>query len=204
MIDAWVGHYHGRADNPVGRWPAALKLGSALVIILGTALAPWRWWGWFAAVALLLLLVAWLSRIPARFLLKRLALLSPLVLGVALVNALQPVSRSIWWVVAARSALCLLTVILVSNTTPFGKILRVLQQVRIPALLISTLALMHRYLFVLAEEAERMRRARASRTFSPQRRVHWQALASVLSQLFIRASERAERIYAAMCARGWR
>jgi cobalt/nickel transport system permease protein len=204
MIDAWVGHHHGRPDNPVGRWPAALKLGSGLVIILGTALAPLRWWGWFATVSFILLLVAWLSRIPARFLLKRLALLSPLVLGVALVNALQPASRSIWWGVAARSALCLLTVILVSNTTPFGRILRVLQQVRVPALLISTLALMHRYLFVLAEEAERMRRARASRTFSAQRRVHWQTLASVLSQLFIRASERAERIYAAMCARGWR
>ena len=31
-----------------------------------------------------------------------------------------------------------------------------------------------------------------------------QALASVAGQLFIRASERAERIYDAMCARGWR
>jgi cobalt/nickel transport system permease protein len=204
MIDGWVGHHHGRPDNPVARWPAALKLGVALVIILGTALAPLRWWGWFVAVAALLLAVAWLARIPVLFLLKRLALLSPLVLGVALVNALQPAMHSNWWGVAARSVICLLTVILVSNTTPFGKILQVLQQARIPALLVSTLALMHRYLFVLADEAERMRRARASRTFSRRRRVHWQALATVLSQLFIRASERAERIYAAMCARGWK
>jgi cobalt/nickel transport system permease protein len=204
MIDALVGHYHGQQENPVRRWPAALKLGLALLIIIGTALVPLQWWGWFAGVALLLLAVAWLSRIPALFLVKRMVVLSPLVLGVAVVNAFQPEPRSIWWGVAVRSALCLLTVILVSNTTPFGKILRVLQQARIPALLISTLTLMHRYLFVLAEEAERMRRARASRTFSPQRRVRWQALASVLSQLFIRASERAERIYAAMCARGWR
>jgi energy-coupling factor transporter transmembrane protein EcfT len=29
-------------------------------------------------------------------------------------------------------------------------------------------------------------------------------MATVISQLFIRSSERAERIYAAMCARGWR
>ena len=31
-----------------------------------------------------------------------------------------------------------------------------------------------------------------------------QVLATVLGQLFVRASERAERIYDAMCARGWK
>jgi cobalt/nickel transport system permease protein len=76
--------------------------------------------------------------------------------------------------------------------------------VRVPGLLITTIALMHRYLFVLADEAERMRRARASRTFARRRRFHWHTLASVAGQLFIRASERAERIYDAMCARGWK
>ena len=91
-----------------------------------------------------------------------------------------------------------------SNTTPFTSILRVLKSVRVPGLLITTIALMHRYLFVLADEAERMRRARASRTFTRGRRWQWLALASVVGQLFVRASERAERIYNAMCARGWK
>jgi cobalt/nickel transport system permease protein len=98
----------------------------------------------------------------------------------------------------------LLTVILVSNTTPFSRILRVLKSMRVPALLITTIALMHRYLFVLMDESERMRRARASRTFARTRRFHWHTLATVVGQLFIRASERAERIYDAMCARGWK
>ena len=49
-----------------------------------------------------------------------------------------------------------------------------------------------------------MRRARLSRTFSSGRRRHWQSLATVVGQLFVRASERAERIYDAMCARGWK
>jgi len=144
------------------------------------------------------------SRIPPLFLLKRLAWLSPLILSVALVNALQPAARGGWVVVATKSTICLLTIILVSNTTPFSQILRVLKAVRVPGLLITTLALMHRYLFVLVDEAERMRRARASRTFTPRRVMRWQALSTVVSQLFVRASERAERIYDAMCARGWR
>jgi len=186
------------------RLPAALKLGAALVIIVGTVVArPW-WVGWFVGAALLLAVTVVLSRIPPLFLLKRLAWLSPLVLSVALVNAVQPAARGSWVVVAVKSTICLLTVTVVANTTPFSKILRVLRRIRVPDLLITTIALMHRYLFVLAEEAERMRRARASRTFTRRRRARWQTLSTVVGQLFVRASERAERIYDAMCARGWK
>jgi cobalt/nickel transport system permease protein len=188
----------------MSRLPAALKLGVALVVIIGTVLAPSRAVGWFAGASLLLLVAVLLSRIPLLFLLKRLAWLSPLILSVALVNALQPAARGSWLTVAVKSTICLLAVILVSNTTPFSRILRVLKGVRVPGLLITTIALMHRYLFVLVEEAERMRRARASRTFTPRRGARWQALSTVVGQLFVRASERAERIYDAMCARGWK
>lgn len=204
MIDHLINHHHSHYDSPVSRLPAALKLAVALTVIIGTVLMPAEGTGWFIGVCFLLLVTALGGRIPVLFLLKRLALLSPLVLGVALVNALQPGVRANGWVVAIKSGICLVTVILVSNTTPFSKILRVLRRVRVPALLITTIALMHRYLFVLAEEAERMRRARASRTLRPERRALWHALATVLGRLFVRASERAERIYDAMSARGWK
>lgn len=180
------------------------KLGVGVVVIVGTVLAPSGWSGWFLAVTALLVLVAVLSHLSLLFLFKRLLLLSPFVLGVAAVNAFQPAARESWLVVAMKSALCLLTVILVSNTTPFNETLRVLKRACVPGLLITTIGLMHRYLFVLVEEAERMRRARLSRTFTPGRPFRWRSLATVVGQLFVRASERAERIYDAMCARGWR
>ena len=63
---------------------------------------------------------------------------------------------------------------------------------------------MYRYLFVLIDEAERMQRARRSRTFTSERSHVWKSLAALVGQLFVRSTERAERIYAAMCARGWR
>ena len=197
-----LSHHHGHVNSPVHRWPAELKLGAGLVIIALNVLLPPTAVAWFAFVALLLGLVTLLSRIPPLFLLRRLLLLAPFVLGVVIVNAFHPAYRAQWPWLLVRSVLCLLTVILASNTTPFSEVLRVLRRIRVPTLLITTIALMHRYLFVLADESERMRRARASRTFTPRRRWQWPALASVASQLFIRASERAERIYAAMCARG--
>ena len=199
-----LGHHHAHHESPIHQIPAFLKLGVGLALILGTVLMPVGCHVWFAVVAVFLALVAWLSRLSSFFLFKRLLVLSPFVLGVAAVNAFQPSARVSWLGIAVKSALCLFTVILVSNTTPFSKILRVLKRVRVPGLLVTTIALMHRYLFVLAGEAERMRRARASRTFTRRRRVRWHTLATVAGQLFVRASERAERIYDAMCARGWK
>jgi cobalt/nickel transport system permease protein len=204
MIAPWIGHYHPHRDSAISRLPAAFKLGVALAMIVGTVLAPPTAVGWFIGVALVLGIAVVLSRLPLLFLLKRLAWLSPFILGVALVNALQPAARGSWLAVALKSTICLLTIIVVSNTTPFSRILRVLKAAHVPGLLITTIALMHRYLFVLVEEAERMRRARASRTYKRQRRARWQALSTVVGQLFVRASERAERIYDAMCARGWK
>ena len=199
-----LGHHHSHSDSPVHRLPAIVKLGVALLVIIVTVLLSIGEKSWFIAVGILLVLAACLSRIPILFLLKRLLLLAPFVLGVALINAFEPSTRGTWVGVAVKSTLCLFTVILVSNTTPFSKILRVLKMVRVPALLITTIALMHRYIFVLADEAVRMNRARASRTFVRGRRFQWRTVATVVGQLFVRASERAERIYDAMCARGWK
>lgn len=203
-MDSLPGHHHSHSESPIHRMPAIVKLGLAFGIIIVTVLMPIDQTGWFVGVGALLVATALLSRLPILFLAKRILVLSPFVLSVAVLNAFEPSGRGTWVGVAVKSTLCLFTVILVSNTTRFSEILRVLKMVRVPALLITTIALMHRYLFVLADEAERMRRARASRAFARGRRFQWRTLASVVGQLFVRASERAERIYDAMCARGWK
>jgi cobalt/nickel transport system permease protein len=204
MLKNWIGHHHGHRVGVVQRLPAGLKLALALLIVGGTVAMPATRPTWFAGVAILLALAALASRVPIGFIVRRLLLLSPFVAGVILANAFRPALQGSWRLLAARSAICLFTVVLLSNTTPFGQILALLKRVHVPGVLTTTLALMHRYLFVLLEESERMRRARASRTLGRGRRMRWQILGSVIGQLFLRASERAERIYDAMCARGWK
>jgi cobalt/nickel transport system permease protein len=203
VLTAWFGHRHAQ-PCPLHRLPAGVKLGTALVIIVGTVLVPADWRSWYVGVAGFLFGVAWWSRIPPLFLLRRLLVLSPFVLGVVAVNAVQVPAPGGSATLLARSALCLLTVVLLANTTPFGQTLAVLRRVRAPAVLVTTVALMHRYLYVLLEESERMRRARASRTLRAGRRAQWRLLGTMVGHLFVRASERAERIYASMCARGWK
>ena len=193
---------HSRLDSPVHRLSAA-KLATALVVVVAVALSG-NGLADVDGVAVLLMIVAFVSRIPRGFLLKRLLWLEPVVFGVAVLSLLQPHGGVKFITLVTKSTLCVFTMILLSNTTPFSEMLSVLRRLRVPALLITTFALMYRYLFVLIDETHRMRQARASRTFTRRRTHLWHALGTVIGQLFVRSCERAERIYAAMCARGWR
>ena len=159
------------------------KIIGTITLILLITLTPSTHPIWFGLEAILLLGLLWWSRVLLRCVLRRLLILSP---------------------VALRSTLCLLTIIAFAETTAVSDLLRGLRLIRVPTLLVTTLALMHRYLFVLADESSRMNRARAARTFTTGRRLAWLQAASVAGQLFVRATERAERVYDAMCARGWK
>ena len=62
---------------------------------------------------------------------------------------------------------------------------------------------MYRYLHVLADELDRMVKARRSRTFRRSGRLDWGLLTNLVGVLFIRISERGERVHGAMISRGW-
>lgn len=190
--------------GPLHGLPAGVKLAVALAFVLAIVALPPAAWPWLLAVAAALVLLVALGRLSWFFLLKRLLLLEPFVLGVAGLMLCQPHGLARFALALGRTNLCLLTTLLLSHTTRFSDLLSVLQRLRVPWLFVTTLTLMHRYLFVLADESERMRRARASRSFRTGRGFQWQTLSSVVGQLFVRASARAERIYDAMCARGWK
>lgn len=200
FLDRW-----SRIDSPLHRLPASLKLATTLLLLLAIVATPIaRAPVFFAAIGALLVALAALSRVPPSHLAGRLLLLEPLALGGALLAAFQPDGTTRVLTILARSTLCLAAMLLLTSTTPFTELLGVLRRLRLPALLVTVLALLYRYLFVLADEAERMRRARRARSFVPRRTRSWPLLASLVGQLFVRSTERAERIYAAMGARGWR
>jgi cobalt/nickel transport system permease protein len=195
---------YSRLSSPVHRRPAHVKLLVTLVILLTTVLAPLSLWALFAGEIAFLALVAYLSRIPLSFLRSRMLFLEVFVVGIALLSLFRENGVAVFLTLFSKGTICLFAVVLFSNTTEFTSLLQLLRRWRCPDLAITVLALMYRYLFVLVDEMERMQRARTSRTFLTKRTVAWKSLATVVAQSFIRSTERAERIYAAMCARGWR
>jgi cobalt/nickel transport system permease protein len=195
-------YQHG--SSAVHRLPAGAKLAAAVACILLIVLLPRTAWWAYAAIGALLVVLAFITRANLRQMLVRLLLLEPFVLGIALLALLRPGGVALFLSMLTKSTLCLACMILLTATTRFSDLLAVLWRIRVPSLLVTTLALMHRYLFVLLEEMERMQRARRSRTFVAGRSSAWRNSAQVAGQLFVRTSERAERVYLAMCARGWK
>ena len=188
----------------IHRLPAPVKLLGAAACVLVSVLLPRTAWPAYAGMGAGLLLVALLSSVSLRHLGRRLLLAEPFAVGVALLALLQDHGLQVFLAMLAKSTLCLFCIILLNSTTRFTDLLQVFRRLRVPALLVVTLALMHRYLFVLVDETARLRRARRSRTFTTGRVFGWRLTATVAAQLFVRTSERAERVYAAMCARGWK
>ena len=165
---------------------------------------PIRLYWLFIVILIGLIAMAMASKIPMFFLLKRLLLLEPFVICIAILALFQENGGIVFASIVIRSTLSLLTILLLTNTTPFADVLQVLRKYHFSPLFVTVLALMYRYLFVLIDELERMQRARASRLFQRNNLQLWRMLSTMIGQLFIRSSERAERIYAAMCARGWK
>ena len=106
--------------------------------------------------------------------------------------------------VAMKSFLGASAAILLASTTPFPALLTGLRKLRVPSILVDMLGLTYRYLFVLFEEAMRLRRAAAARGYRPKWLGQAVLIGRLIGQLFMRSYERAERVYGAMLQRGYK
>jgi cobalt/nickel transport system permease protein len=186
------------------RAPGGVKLGIAALIILGTTLLPQKPTIIYLIPAGFVLCLWVAARVPFRHGVRRLLIAEFFIIGIGVFALISPGRAPLFLSAFCKSNICVALMIVLTWSTPFTEILTVFRQIRIPGVMLTTLALMCRYLPVLTEESRRMDRARRSRTFSTGRVLIWHNLTTVIAQLFMRSVDRAERIYLAMCARGWK
>ena len=191
-------------DKPLHRVSPKLKLLAALLIVTFTALLPRRLDALYLIPAVVLVVLWLFCRMPLGYAWRRLLVVEVFILGIAMLSLVTPSAAPIFFSTLLKSNLCVFCMLLLTWTTPFQDVLQELRRLRFPSVMLTTLALMYRYLPVLGDETRRMLRARASRTFSHRRFATWHNLSLIIGQLFIRSADRAERIYLAMCARGWK
>ena len=180
-----------------------LRVAAALAFTVAAALLPDRAWAVYAASAALLLTAAVTVRVRWAVWLKRMLFVEPLAAGIALMALFLPDGGVRFASLLARSTLALGAMTLLAATTPVPLILEALRRFGVPSLLVTVLALTHRYLFVVRDELLRMARARRSRSVGPDGVRQWPAIAAMAGMLFIRSTERAERVARSMAARGW-
>ena len=208
--------------SPIHRLDPRIKAAVALLAILSNALLPDGAWPAFALTFGLVLAVGWLAGLGPTYPVVRSFVALPFALA-ALTMAFtlpgQPLfalAVGPWQLVATdagllrfgsvvvRSLLSVQVAILLTATTPFPDLLHALRHLGLPSLLVTIVSLMYRYLFVLADEAARLLRAREARSVGSGGSVLWRGRVAghMVGQLFLRSYERSDRVYDAMLARG--
>jgi cobalt/nickel transport system permease protein len=190
-----------------------------LLLLLAIVLTPnGHWWTWavYGTVIAIALLV---SQITLSVLLKRVAVESAFV-SVVLLGTLFREGGTVLWQwgflkitttgltilgsVTTKSLLSLMLLNILTLTTSVPALLHALIALKTPPLLVAILESMYRYIAVLIDEFNSMRRAALSRNLMSSRR--WQRLVvgNMIGSLFIRTYERGERVHQAMMSRGYR
>lgn len=105
--------------------------------------------------------------------------------------------------IVVKGTLGVLAAVILSTTTTAREILRGLERLKLPTVMVQIASFMLRYVNVISDEMERMNIARESRGFVASSIKHWKVLATSASALFIRSYERGERVHLAMLSRGF-
>ena len=214
-------------ESIVHRADPRLKLALTLAFIFATATLPAGAWLAFAPM----IGIVWGAVLLSRLSVRRVAFRSTIALPFAMValptifnrpgdilfeidvglTVLEATALGLTFfaTVLLKSWTSVTAAVLLTATTPQVELLRALRAFRVPPIIITIVSMTYRYLFVLTDEAQRMLRARQSRSASVGARsggsVAWRArvTGNMAGSLFIRSLDRSERIYQAMLARGY-
>ena len=219
---------HGH--SPIHALDPRIKLVLTLAFILVTALTPVGVWPVYILLFALVLSVEIVSELGVWRVLRRSSLALPFMLA-ALPLVFNTGTTPLFTIplgfgeltvyaegldrflsIAVRSWLSVQMAIVLASTTPFPDLLVAMRGIRIPRLLVAIFGLMWRYLFVMADEAGRLLRAREARSGHSMQpglksggTIPWRARVTggMAGSLFLRSLERGDRIHAAMSARGY-
>lgn len=216
-------------ESRLHRLDPRLKVVATLAFVVATLLLPDGAWSAYALSWVCLWLATRLAALPYRVVFGRSLIILPFLFTAMtlLINTPGEIV-AIWTIgpftvtvsdaglirfasVMVRGWLAVQAAVLLVAVTQFPDLMHALNHLRVPAVLVSIISFMYRYLFVLAEEAQRMLRARQARSARlPGAGAHggsvwWRARVAgyMVGQLFSRSLDRSDRVYWAMLARGY-
>ena len=191
VLDQW-----SRGSSPLHRRDPRAKIISLLVLLIVLATATRGLPLLAVSFAGILCAVAVWARVPLGGVLSRAMLVLPFTLVFAAASWIggDPARGAALVLKAYVSALGALVVV---STTPLPMLLRGVEMLGAPRFLLMVAQFLYRYLFVISEQAQHMRKAAAARGGS------FRSAAGALAILFARSYEQAGDIHRAMLARGF-
>jgi cobalt/nickel transport system permease protein len=189
---------------------------AVLSFIIVSAATPITQWQAFIAYFAAIFIVSLVAKIPTPTLLKRSLIEIPFILFAILmpffgtgerfeVGPFNLYRESLLAAagIVAKGTLGVLSAVVLSTSTTARELLRGLEKLHLPKLMVQIAAFMLRYVNVISDEMERMTVARESRGFIATGLKDWKVIAIAASALFIRSYERGERVHLAMLSRGY-
>ncbi|MGB3640276.1 MAG: energy-coupling factor transporter transmembrane component T [Rivularia sp. (in: cyanobacteria)] len=178
--------------------PLTLKLQLSLIVVIGAAFLKLNAWYYLGAYGIIALCWAISLRVPVRKLTG--------LLGLELIF-LSFIALPLGWERASfllvRSLVCLLMMNSFLLTLPPHSFGIALKGLPLPAAFKETLLLAAQYLEILLTEVTQMQRSAKLRGLNGTTGWVRYANASMIGALYLRSLDRAERVYAAMIARGY-
>lgn len=209
-------------DSLLHRVDPRIKIITFVLLVISVVLTEPTGFMTFGLYGITIFLLILLSRLPMLFVLKRSLVVIPFVLVIALFVpffkkgqviggysfgslrlTLTYDGLMVLWNVLVKSYLSAQSMITLVSSTKYTHLLRGLEKLKCPILIVMILSFMYRYVFVFEDELLKMRQARLARTVGGSWWFHTKSLANILGNLFIRSYERGEAVYLAMCARGF-
>jgi cobalt/nickel transport system permease protein len=201
VLDRW-----SRGSSPLHRRDARAKIIAVLAFLIVLATAHRSFIPLALAYFVVLMAAGLVAGLPVFAVLKRAAVVLPFtaVFAAISVAAGEPMRAA---VLVVKSYLSALAVLMLVSTTPLSELLRGMECMGVPRYLLMVVQFLHRYLFVISEEAQHMRVAAQAKSGSMRRALfhgsRFSAAAGALGVLFARSYGHAEGVYQAMLARGF-
>lgn len=155
-----------------------------------------------------------LAELPLKPILYRVLLVEPLVIGIGILNPvfdpqsviLAGFEISRGWItflsIVIKGGLTVTAALLLIATTGMDRLSEALRMLKVPRVFVLQLLLTYRYISVLMEEVATTLRAYSMRA-PRQKGVHRSAWGSLAGQMLLRTFDRAQRVYQAMCLKGF-
>ncbi|NLE67944.1 MAG: cobalt ECF transporter T component CbiQ [Lentisphaerae bacterium] len=204
----------GRLDTPVHRLDARAKAVATLVFIGVVMSFPRYAISSLTPFILYPVALVSLGRIPMRYLARKILIAAPFALLIGVFNPLldrEPVTAigsvaiSGGWLsfgsIMFRFLLTVGAALALVACTGMNRLGAALERLGVPRVFVVQLLFLHRYLFVVSDQAAKMKRSAVMR--SSGRPLRLSVYASMIGHLLIRSMDRAERVYRAMVARGF-
>ncbi|NOX89325.1 MAG: cobalt ECF transporter T component CbiQ [Calditrichaeota bacterium] len=208
---------YAHINSPVHHWDTRFKIVSLVGLIVGfsfihkMALLPF--------ILIISFLLIYLSRLPVRYLMKRLEYIIPFLLFAAILLSVTSGGETLYSfkmlkvykeglalgsVIFIRSIASILIFFVLLETAPFLQTMKALQALKIPSKLTGLVFFTYRYIYVYLEELRKMRIALRLRGYNDNSVLHTlKTNSAIIGSLLLRSLEQAERICTAMVLRGY-